>query len=71
MRDPRPERHGSGDLGDDRVGNAQEHEVGARIRLPAVGDAQAALPQSRAHGTAGPTGPDDVDVLEHAASLRR
>jgi len=59
--DPWTDGDTSRDLGDHVIRNAQQHQLGRRVRSPAVGDAQPTLHQAGADGTAGPAGADDVN----------
>ena len=67
---PLTERDALRDLTDDVIGDAEEHQLGRRIRVAPIGDAEAALGQARPDGAPGPAGPDDVHRVEHVGKSR-
>ena len=64
--DPRPDRDARGDLGDDRVRDGEDDELGAGIDGSPVGDHEASVAEATADCATSSPGADDVDGPEHA-----
>ncbi len=67
---PWTERDAPRHLTDHVIRHAQEHQLGRWIRVAPIGDAEAALRQTRPDGAPGPAGPDDVHRVEHVGKSR-
>src|SRR5205085_4993297 len=66
VRDPRPLRNGTCDLGDRRVGDAQQHQVSPSAGRFAPGaHRQAAFLEPRGDRAAGPSRPHDSNAFDH------
>ncbi len=65
VRHPWTDADAARHLADHRVRHAQHHQVGRRIGLSPVRDAEVAFAKPCANGAAGPADADDVDVVGH------